>query len=171
MTTRSYNPIWFDNEERKEHCLAIAEEGEVLFRTLTGAKKSTFEEDLQHIDCFWKGDAIDVKGPKPMHTQGYILVEFLNIYGTAGWCSKTSKAKYIAFQFPNEFLIVDKANLRSLAIMLCPPYNKVVIMRRNRIKPLEGLHQWCGRWRSKDVFTYLLAEEAYSIADEVIRFA
>jgi len=167
--TRSYNPIWFDNEERKDHCLRIAEEGESLFRLLTGATKGTHEEDLQHIDCHWKGKPVDVKGPKPMHSQGYVLVEFLNIYGTAGWCSKNSKAEYIAFQFPSEFLVVKKADLRSLAITLCPKY-EINIMRRNGIKPEEGLHQWCGRARSKDVFTYLLAEEAYSIADQIIRF-
>jgi hypothetical protein len=171
MENRTYNPIWYETEQRKDHCLAIAEEGEVLFRSLTGAIKGTFEEDLQHIDCYWKGEPTDVKGLKPMHSQGYILVEFINNWGTHGWCSKKSKAKYIAFQFPNEFIIVSKMALRSMAITLCPQYNETIIFRKNYIKPYEGLHKWCGRAGKKDMFTYLLAEELYGIADEKIKFA
>ena len=52
---RTYNSQWYTNDKRKEHCLSIAEDGEELFRTLTGAIQGTFNEDLSHIDCFWNG--------------------------------------------------------------------------------------------------------------------
>ena len=167
---RSYNPIWFDNDERKDHCLTIAEIGEQLFRQVTGAVQGTREEDLQHIDCHWKGKKVDVKGLKPMHKQGYLLVEFLNIFGTAGWCSKDSRAEFIAFQFEDHFLIIEKNKLRDYTIARCPSFNLDEVWRQNHISPEAGLYKWCGRYRSKDVFTYILAEEGKKIADEIIYF-
>jgi hypothetical protein len=169
--SRSYNPIWYDNDKRKHHCLSMAEIAERLFRVVTGASKSTHEEDLRHIDCHWNGKKVDVKGLKPMHKEGYILVEFRNTWGTAGWCSKESEAEYIAFQFTNSFMIVEKNKLRELALSKLDQWDENKVWRQNRIKAQDGLHKWCGRDRSKDVFTYVEVSEVKKIIDEEVFFS
>ena len=168
---RTYNSQWYTNDKRKEHCLSIAEDGEQLFRALTGAKQGTFEEDLSHIDCFWNGKAVDVKGLKPMHKKGYVLIEMINIWGTTGWCAKNSKAEYIAFQFPKYFIIVLKKDLRELTIMLCPPFDKDQVHRENFVKPSDALYQWIGRQNKKDIFTYITLEDLKTINHEILEYA
>jgi hypothetical protein len=133
--SRSYRPDWYQNEGRKKHCLNIAEEGERIFREITGAQKGTLEEDKRHIDYFWEGKKVDVKGLKPMHRDGYILVEMINNYGLPGWASKHSEAQYIAFQFPGEFLVVQTRQLRELSILLCDPFEEDKVLRANFISP------------------------------------
>jgi hypothetical protein len=167
---RSYNPKWYDNEQRKEHCLKLADESEALFMKLTSAEKSTLEQDLKHIDCFWDGVKVDVKGLKPMHLDGYILVEMINTWGTTGWCAKKSKAQYIAFQFEDHFLYVSKERLRELTLLLCPHYRTDEVERRNYITPEEGMHKWVGRANKQDVFTYLTYEEVKGITEKIISF-
>jgi len=168
---RTYNSKWYTNDKRKEHCLSIAEDGEELFRTLTGAIQGTFNEDLSHIDCFWNGKAVDVKGLKPMHSKGYVLIEMINTWGTTGWCAKNSKAEYIAFQFPEYFIIVSKQDLRELTILLCPPFNEQEVYRKNFIKPSEGLYKWVGRDFKKDIFTYITLEDLKTIKHEILNYA
>lgn len=142
-------------EGRVNHCLELGKKGEDLFRELTSAIKTDVEEDKQHIDFHWEGKKIDVKGLKPMHKNGFILLEFLNIWGYKGWCSDESKAEYIAFQFPEAFYVFEKDALRKRAIELCEPYSEDVVLRKNRVKPYDGLGRWIGRYQKKDVFTYL----------------
>lgn len=168
---RTYNSQWYTNNKRKEHCLSIAEDGEELFRTLTGAIQGTFSEDLSHIDCFWNEKAVDVKGLKPMHSKGYVLIEMINIWGTTGWCAKNSKAEYIAFQFPEYFIIVSKQDLRELTILLCPPFNEKEVYRKNFVKPSEGLYKWVGRDFKKDIFTYITLEDLKTINHEILNYA
>ena len=141
--------------ERVKHCVSLGSQGEDLFKELTNAMKTDVEEDKQHIDFYWDGRRVDVKGPKPMHKEGYVLLEFMNVWGNHGWCAKESKADYIAFQFPDAFYVFEKTAIRRRAIGLCEPYSEDSVIRKNRIKPYDGLGKWLGRWNSKDVFTYL----------------
>jgi hypothetical protein len=143
------------NDDRVNHCLNLGQQGEDLFRQLTQAIKTDVAEDKQHIDFDWDGKKIDVKGLKPMHKQGYILLEFLNVWGYHGWCAKESKADYIAFQFPEAFYVFKKEDLRARAIQLCEKFSEDTILRQNRVKPHDGLGKWIGRYGKKDVFTYL----------------
>jgi hypothetical protein len=168
MRKRTYNPNWFHNDARKEHCLAIADAGESLFAKLTNSKPSTLEEDLQHMDCFWDGKAVDVKGLKPMHVKGFVLLEFINIWGKQGWCSRTSKAELIAFQFPEVFYVFKKDDLRDYAISVCPPFDINNVWRDYGIQPEDALHKWVGRLKTQDVFTYCTIGELNEIIYDVI---
>jgi hypothetical protein len=167
----TYNPNWFTNEARKQHCLRLKEESESLFMFLTDAVESTLEEDKRHIDCTWDGKKVDVKGYKPSHEKGYVVVEVVNNYGYAGWCSLQSEAEIIAFQFQDHFMIVDKLMLRELVILLCPVYHSSKVIRSNFIQPEEGLYQWCGREGRQDVYTYLTVEDLEGINPEYLDYA
>ena len=87
-------------ESRTKVCVEVGKTGEALFKEITGALKSNLEDDKKHIDFYWGEKRVDVKGLKKMHLSGYILLEFVNVWGGDGWCSKKSKADFIAFQFP-----------------------------------------------------------------------
>lgn len=167
----TYNPDWFSNETRKEHCLRLKQESEQLFLFLTDARESTLEEDKRHIDCFWDGKKVDVKGFKPSHQNGYVVVEVINGYGYAGWCSLQSEAEAIAFQFSDHFMVIDKLLLRELVILLCPVYHPSKVNRANFISPEDGLYQWCGREGRKDVFTYLTVEDLEGLQPDYLDYA
>lgn len=70
---------------------------------------STDDENMKsHIDYFIWGKPVDVKGLKKSHLDGFIVVEFKNVQGRHGWCSKDSPIEYVAFQFKNGFVILKK---------------------------------------------------------------
>lgn len=159
------------SDDRTAHCISIGQEGEALFKELTGAIKSNLADDKKHIDFYWEGKCIDVKGLKPMHHKGYILLEFMNVWGYTGWCAKQSKADYIAFQFPDRFYIFTKDDLRARVLELCQEYSEEVVIRKNRIKPSQGLYQWIGRQGKQDVFTYLRIEDVKDLIIQEIHYA
>lgn len=75
-------------------------------------KKSTKKENIyDHIDFYLFNMGVDVKGLKESHKKNEIIVEFKNVQGYSGWCSKESKAKLIAFEFINFFVLVKKIEL------------------------------------------------------------
>ena len=105
-----------------------------------------------------------------MHRSGYILLEFINVWGGDGWCSKKSKAQFIAFQFPEAFYVFRKKHLRLRAIELCEPFYKDKVERRNYIPYADALHRWVGRWNAQDVFTYLKFEDVEDLIYEVLPY-
>jgi hypothetical protein len=105
------------NEDRVKHCLEMGGKGEDLFKELTSAIKTDVAEDKQHIDFYWEGRRVDVKGPKPMHSRGYILLEMINIWGHHGWCSKESKASAL------------KLSICSKASLICSEYSRLYFCR------------------------------------------
>ena len=156
------------SDDRAKHCISIGKDGEDLFKALTGALKSELKDDKKHIDFYWGDKLVDVKGLKPMHKHGFILLEFLNVWGHHGWCAKDSKAQYIAFQFPDRFYVIDKDKLRLKAIELCDKFTPENVTRKNRVKPSQGLYKWIGRFSKQDVFTYLRIEDVQDIIFEEI---
>ena len=156
---------------RTKICVEVGKTGEALFKEITGALKSNLEDDKKHIDFYWGEKLVDVKGLKKMHLSGYILLEFINVWGGNGWCSKKSKAEYIAFQFPDAFYVFRKKHLRVRAIELCEPFYKDKVERRNYIPYEEALHKWVGRWNAQDVFTYLKFEDVEDLIFEVLPYA
>jgi hypothetical protein len=158
------------SDDRAAHCISIGKEGEALFKELTGAMKSELADDKKHIDFYWEGKNIDVKGLKPMHKHGFLLLEFLNVWGYHGWCAKDSKADYIAFQFPDRFYVYKKDDLRKRVIDKCEPYSPEVVIRKNRVKPSQGLYKWIGRQGKQDVFTYLRLEDVEDLIFEVLPY-
>ena len=156
------------SDDRTQHCISIGQDGEELFKNLTGALKSELEDDKKHIDFYWGDKLVDVKGLKPMHKHGYILLEFLNVWGHHGWCAKDSKAEYIAFQFTDRFYVMEKDKLRLRAIELCEEFTQENVTRKNRVKPSQGLYKRIGRFGKQDVFTYLKIEDVQDIIFEEI---
>jgi len=158
------------SDDRTNHCVSIGKDGEELFKQLTGAIKSELQDDKKHIDFYWEGKCIDVKGLKPMHKHGFILLEFLNVWGYHGWCAKESKAEYIAFQFTDRFYIFKKNDLRERVIERCEKYTPEAVLRKNRVKPSEGLYKWIGRFGKQDVFTYLRIEDIQDLLIQEIKY-
>ena len=155
---------------RTQDCVSMGKTGEALFKEITGALKSDIEDDKKHIDFYWGDKLVDVKGLKKMHLKGYILLEFINVWGGNGWCHKDSKAQYIAFQFPDEFYVMRKDKLRERAIELCAKFDKDNVERRNYIPYEDALYKWVGRWNAQDVFTYLKIEDVDDFIMEVLPY-
>ena len=158
------------SDNRAAHCISIGKEGEALFKELTGAMKSNLADDKKHIDFYWEGKNIDVKGLKPMHKYGFILLEFLNVWGYHGWCSKESKADYIAFQFPDKFYVFKKSDLRERALELCGEFNQNKVIRKNRIPYDDAKYKWIGRYNAQDVFTYLKISDVMDLLVQEIKY-
>ena len=79
------------SDDRTAICVDVGKSGEALFKELTGAHKSSLADDKKHIDFYWGDMKVDVKGLKKMHHSGYILLEFINVWGGHGWCSKRNQ--------------------------------------------------------------------------------
>ena len=156
------------NKNRLQHSLKIGLDGEALFKEITSAIKSEAAEDKKHIDFHWEGKKVDVKGLKKTQKLGYLLIEMINVYGGAGWCSKDSQAEYIAFQFPERILDLNKNVLRNKVINLCEKYTEP--LRKNRIPIEEGLYKWIGRYNRQDVFTYIKLSDVIDIVDYEIKY-
>ena len=138
----------------------IGAEGEKLFRKLFESRDSTEGENIDHVDYFTELGPTDVKGNKPCHKKGYILVELLNVQGRPGWASKESKAENIAFCFDEGIYLVKKDELRLLVIDLCPSFvGEDSVLRKNSVKPEDGAYNWIGRVGRKDVFTYIKKDD------------
>lgn len=159
------------SKARTKDCVKMGKQGEDLFKELTGAVKSALEDDKKHIDFYWGDKLVDVKGLKGMHLKGFILLEFINVWGSHGWCAKDSKAEYIAFQFPDKFYVIPKDDLRARAIELCTSFDLKQVHRQNRIPYEDALYKWVGRERSKDVFTYLMLDDVLDIVFKEIPYS
>lgn len=158
------------SDDRTAICVDVGKSGEALFKELTGAHKSSLADDKKHIDFYWGDMKVDVKGLKKMHHSGYILLEFINVWGGHGWCSRKSKAEYIAFQFPDAFYIFRKNHLRRRALDLCEQFDRSKILRKNWIKYEEGKYKWIGRYNAQDVFTYLKMEDVEDLIFEILPY-
>lgn len=159
------------SNQRTQNCVSMGKTGEALFKEITGAIKSDLEDDKKHIDFYWGDRLVDVKGLKKMHLSGYVLLEFVNVWGGDGWCSKNSKAEFIAFQFPEAFYVFKKKDLRQRAIDICEKFDKDKVERRNYIPYDEARGKWAGRWNAQDVFTYLKLEDIEDLIFEILPYA
>ena len=145
-------------------------EAEFLFRKWTGAEDADDKMEKSHVDCIWKGFMVDVKGLKKSHLDGYVLVEFKNVAGNAGWAAAKSKADLIAFQFPEGFYVVKREDLYKLANdkVIANPTASQKPIRGNNIAPSSGLYQLVGRPSRKDVFTYILKDDLLELTHVLI---
>lgn len=74
--------------------------------------KSSKEDNIKgHIDFYVNNRGVDVKGFKDSHSKGFVVIEFKNVQGNAGWCSDESKAEYIAFEMIDYFIMVKNKEL------------------------------------------------------------
>jgi hypothetical protein len=137
--------------------------GEDLFYKLFPAlQKASKQDNFNHSDFNWDEFNVDVKGLKESHKNGYILVEFINVAGKKGWCHKDSKADFIAFQFPEGFIIVAKDDLFGLVKELLPPW-QLPVRRKSHSNHEELLYKYCGRYGRQDVFTFIRRDDLNKI--------
>lgn len=158
------------SNNRTKVCVEMGKSGEALFKEITGAIKSSLADDKKHIDFYWEDKKVDVKGLKKMHLSGFVLLEFVNVWGGNGWCSKKSSAEYIAFQFPEAFYMFQKDDLRDRAIELCCEFKENEVIRKNWIPYTEALYKWVGRYNAKDIFTYLKLDDIEDLMVEVLPY-
>lgn len=158
------------SDSRTAICVSVGKSGEALFKELTGAIKSDLADDKKHIDFYWGDKLVDVKGLKKMHLSGFILLEFINVWGGDGWCSRNSKAEYIAFQFPDAFYVFRKVDLRDRCIELCNEFSRDSVIRRNWIPYDEAKYKWVGRYNAQDVFTYLKFDDVKDLIYEILPY-
>jgi hypothetical protein len=146
-------------------------DSESLFEEITGAAPTTRLHNLQHVDFVWGKWCVDVKGFKKSQREGYVLVEFLNVQGRAGWASKDAKSTHIAFQMEDHFLIVGKNALRDHAISLAGTYTQSKVKRSHR--PQKNgyaaiVNQYLGREGRQDVYVYISRDELQKISHDIL---
>lgn len=139
---------------------------EQLFMELTGATpRGPNQSDRDHIDCNLSGFTVDVKGLRRSHKNGYVLVEFHNVEGKAGWCHPDSGANKLAFMFYEGFYVVDMMDLFHHCEKLVKDNgNYGSVTRKSGVKAKDGLYRLIGRNKyrgreRKDVFTYITKKD------------
>ena len=154
----------------QQQALAAAEYYEQLFMKVTGAKpRKNKQEEYRHVDCYLGDVSIDVKGARSCQRDGYVLVEFKNVAGNDGWCSRNSADK-IAFYFDEGFIVVDTMDLRRIAerkVMANPLNVGGKVTRANKVGASAGLYLLCGRDGRKDVFTYITKDDLLGLNHDV----
>lgn len=157
-----------------QQCLEIGKKGEEIFQLMTEATPSTRQENFNHIDFHWGDKKVDVKGLRPCHRRGYILLELLNVQGKPGWCSKDSHATHIAFQMEDGFYIFEKGALRNFVIERIGTQWKDVL-RENGLTHRYGYekvsYRYLGRTNRSDIFCYVKSKDLMSSVDfELLSF-
>ena len=139
---------------------------ELFSRILPVLQKTSEEDNINHADFeFDTLDVkVDVKGLKESHENGFIIIELFNVQGNIGWCHKKSEAKFLAFQFPDHFIVVPKSDLLELLHDLLPKYDVEEVERGVKFKEFEKhLYKYIGRRGRKDVLTYIKKEDLNKI--------
>ena len=123
--------IWLDGERRfKEACEFMR----IPFR------EATKEEQFKHIDfVLSNGINVDVKGFKNTHQYGYILLEFKNVQGKAGWCSEESGADLISFDMDHHLMMVPVPWLIEFSRKQYIRIGKPPIVRSNKMPPYDTM--------------------------------
>ena len=123
---------------------------------------ATKKEQIQkHIDFHTDRGKVDVKCMKKINRvdynpqQDFIWLEFQNVRGNTGWLC--SEVDYIAFERPNDFVIVDRQRLLELAKSLCDLTN---MTRQGGMKALYRGYQRQGR---KDIISMIKMSDVLTL--------
>ncbi len=81
-------------------------------------EKTTKNSDIAHVDYVVNGETVDVKGLKPSHKKGLVILEIKNVKGEDGWCSSNGP-QWIAFDFGMFFIEVFNQDLVGLVKSKC----------------------------------------------------
>jgi len=168
MISRKARSISSDYHFNKSH--KLWKQGEDLFSLVTGLTPVKGRKNIDHIDFICNGELgifgnVDVKGYKASHKKGLLLLEMLNVQGRGGWCSKDSKADFIAFLFEEHFIVVPRTILRGIVAKKCGKVEGVY--RDKKVKPEDGVYKWIGRKNRKDAFTYVPLEDLKPYEEEI----
>lgn len=118
---------------------------------------------FDHIDLYWNGIGIDVKGIKgetrlgPLNDQ-FHWIEYQNRNGEKGWLN--GKAKYFAFETFNSWIIVSKNRIKFLL------YDKVDYSKIVRFNP--KVYQVYMRPTAKDLIIKVPTSDLMLFATKII---
>jgi hypothetical protein len=109
-----------------------SEFGKLLVERYPEARPATFQEQVRHIDWICDKGTIDVKAMKRVSRSSniqseFIWVEFKGNAGRAGWLY--GNQDYVAFEAPEKFVIVRRADLQTLAEKLCDLDDRVSVAK------------------------------------------
>ena len=112
------------NRGQKKEC----EFGVLLKRKYPEARSASFQEQVSHIDWICNKGAIDVKAMKRINRSGdiqskVIWIEFKGNSGRKGWLY--GKQDYVAFEAPDRFVLVKRADLQKLCEKICDTESRV----------------------------------------------
>lgn len=159
----------------------VGDDAERLFQELTGAIPSSDNDNIKHVDYIYHDMLIDVKGLKESVLNGYLLIEFISVNGSYGWCHKKSKATHIAFQMKDNFILINKDDLRKKTLSLCKINDfdtlddviERIYRGNNLIDKFDGydniLYELLGRKNRKDVFTYIKINDILDLPKTIIK--
>ncbi|MHC4648327.1 MAG: hypothetical protein ACYTBJ_22950 [Planctomycetota bacterium] len=114
-------------------------------------RRSTLQEEYEHIDFHTKMGTVDVKAMKKVTRSSvkqveYLWVEFRNTAGMDGWLF--GKQEWMAFEKPDGFLMVKREDLKNLANELCDTKTYVRSAR-------EALYKLYSRRECDDVISMI----------------
>lgn len=145
-------------------------ESEKLFYSLVpGSDWSTVSQDIfDHIDIITPDYTVDVKAMKRWNGTDVDVnpdihwVEFRNVRGNMGWVG--GKADYIAFEQPDNFIMVDRKKLAKYCLDLMKGKTDVFFANTNK-----ELHTWYTRPDKKDIIVLLHISEINSLKEFIIK--
>jgi|SRR5210317_179831 hypothetical protein len=155
------------NKFKKSGSWEMGNRAETLFSSALDKKGipwryATKKEQIQkHIDFHTDRGTVDVKCMKKINRvdynpqQDFIWLEFQNVRGNTGWLC--SEVDYIAFERPNDFVIVDRQRLLELAKSLCDLTN---MTRQGGMKALYRGYQRQGR---KDIISMIKMSDVLTL--------
>ena len=124
------------------------------FCMVTGAKDGG---DVAWID----GQSVQIVNPD----RDYVRVQFTNIKGKDGWCSRSGADK-TAFLFPRGFVVVDTVELMRYCQMKVLQKGHSRVIRTNSIAYETAVHCMWGTPGKSDAFTVIYKKELGDIAYE-----
>jgi len=157
----------------------IGKTAEDLFVELTNSTPTDNLTNIKHADFHYGGKLVDVKGEKESTLAGFVLIEFISVNGALGWIHRKSRATHIAFQIKDQFILVDKDELRKLTLSLCKlqefDYVDEVeerVYRSNNIVEKFGfeniIYKLWGRKNRQDVITYIKIDDLMKLNYEIV---
>lgn len=137
---------------------------QVLTNTLGGTITNTSKKDdiFKHIDLYWNGVGIDVKGIKREYRNGNLndkfhWIELRNVNGDKGWLF--GEAKLFAFETFNSYLLIKKSTLIKFI------KNKV---KKQNINNTPSLYSYYRRKNRLDVVVKVLTSDLEKISVKIL---
>lgn len=112
--------------------------------------RGTMSDGVCHVD----GHAVQVINPD----REWVRVEFTNMKGKDGWCSRSAAAK-TAFLFPRGYVLVDTVELMRYAQAKVMASGDIHVTRTSQVAYETGVHKMFGTPNKKDSYTVIHKKE------------
>tara|TARA_R110001606_G_C15340113_1_gene646481 strand:- start:963 stop:1442 length:480 start_codon:yes stop_codon:yes gene_type:complete len=150
-----------------KNCWDVGQRAEDLFaaclakRGISCRPSNRDEQIYGHIDFHTDKGTVDVKAMKRVNRSDssqqnqYTWVEFKNVRGNVGWLC--SKVDFIAFEYPDYFLVVKRSSLEQKAKLICDLDN---LTNKGGMEALYRGYQRAGR---KDLIAMIKMSDIESL--------